>query len=285
MPKVIGLMTAWAAEDWIVPAINNHLKICDEMIIASVPFHPKFVALDPMAKTLEKLTDTFYSNKKITIMPFRACKASDGNESFKCEILNRMLQVQLPDQGDILMICDVDEFYDDLAIAELQEEFLKNDWDRLDVCSRFFCINMQWHVNSDHPRFIKYNDRRFYFKPTQNPVPYRKFIKKILSENPMFHYSMLMSLAFKRTHWETEKINFNRKKLQWLNELYANYDPTNIERCKALGEKNKQYFGRKGFWLKNTVVESPDPPYLFQYTGPHPIEIERSPMRNKKDFR
>jgi hypothetical protein len=155
----------------------------------------------------------------------------------------------------------------------------------MDVKSRFFCINMSWFVNSDHPRFFRINSNAFHFIPTQKPIPLRKSVKIVLQDNPMFHYSMLMGLDFKRVHWQTEKINYHPNKLLWLDEVYANYDPSDMERCKILGERNKKYFGCKGFWLKDTVEAPAYPPYMYNFKGEHPAEIERSPMRNVKDFR
>jgi hypothetical protein len=285
MGKVIGLMTAWAAADWIVPAIHNHLKICDRILVYIGPFHRDFKKFDIHLETFETARDEFYNNSRVIFLLPNQHVGTDGNEAFKCSILLKMLRSGIVSCGDIAMICDVDEFYDDNAIAELQEEFLKEDWDQLNVVSRFFCINMGWYVRSDHPRFFQVNSDAFHFVPTQKPIPLRKSVKMVLENNPMFHYSMLMGLEFKRVHWQTEKINFHPNKLRWLDELYAHYDPNDIELCKALGEKNKEYFGCMGFWLKDTVQAPADPPYLFKYEGEHPSEIENSPMRHVKDFR
>jgi hypothetical protein len=278
-------MTAWAAADWIVPVIYNHLKICDKILVYIGPFHPDFERFDKGKETLKAARQEFYNNSRVIFLDAEVPRKTTGNEYFKCGVLLKMLQSGIVRRGDIAMICDVDEFYDDNAIAELQEEFLKEDWDQLDVCSRFFCINMSWFVKSDHPRFFRVNSNDFHFIPTQKPIPLRKSVKMVLHDNPMFHYSMLMGLDFKRVHWQTEKINYHANKLRWLDELYAKYDPENIDLCKIFAEQNRGYFGRKGFWLKDSVQESPDPPYLFHYDGEHPAEIERSPMRNVKDFR
>lgn len=282
MGKVIGLMTAWAAPEWIVPAIYNHLKICDKIVVCIVPFHKLFIQFDPAYRTLEIVKREFYTNSRVIFVnsfqkePVKTL----GNEQFKCNILNMMLKLGVTHYNDILMICDVDEFYDHNAIAELQEEFLKEDWDQLDVKSRFFCINMEWYVASDHPRFIRVNSRDFYFKPTQKPVPLRQAVKIVLQDHPMFHYSMLMGLDFKRVHWQTEKINYHADKLRWLDEVYALWNQNDPELCERLSTVNEKFFGVHGFWLKKTAK-----PFLARYRGHHPDEIENTAMRFYDDFR
>ena len=55
----------------------------------------------------------------------------------------------------------------------------------------------------------------------------------------MFHYSMLLDLDYKRAHWKSEG-SPKQWKLKWLNEIYAQWDPTDLEKCKELSNKNKE---------------------------------------------
>ena len=62
--KIIGVLVAWAAEDWIEYCIKQITEIVDELLILIIPFNKYFKKLED--KTLEK-AKKYVDNKKIKL--------------------------------------------------------------------------------------------------------------------------------------------------------------------------------------------------------------------------
>jgi len=272
--KITGFYFAWACEDWVLKSIANKLKICDEIFV-SVQAHTPQMAL--LADKTESLVANL-GDKRVHMVP--QIPLSGNIDVTKCKILNSMLELVCT--GDTIMLCDSDEFYDDNAIKEIKEETAKDDWDMIRVHDRFFCINMNWYLGGSHGRFWKVKQgSKFY--PTQNILPEPLNVKLILEDNPMFHYSMLMPLEYRKAFWESEQ---KWHMVEWLDKIYTkwNLDAISSE-MKELASENYRITGHDGFWFNGGVDELDMPPYLHRFEGSHPEEIEFSTLRNKKDYR
>ena len=274
--KVIGFHTSWGCSEWAVRSLYNHLRICDEILV-SVQAHDEIMV--PFGDdTYERIAIEFANDERVKIIPEVFGR---GNiNTVKCLILNEMLTYVAP--GDVVMLCDADEFYDDNSIKEIQSE-IDGDWDMLRVYDRFFCINMNYYVGGSHGRFwrIKSNAK---FYPTQNLVPVPVNVKTILEDNPMFHYSMLQSMERRIAYWTSDSAR-DSVQIEWIKNIYNKWNPEGtLDEIRDMAEKNYQLTGNRGFWF-NSGVREHETEYLFRYNGQHPEEIEFSNFRNKKDFR
>ena len=99
----------------------------------------------------------------------------------------------------------------------------------------------------------------------------------------MFHYSMLQGVEFKRRFWQAEDKPVRE---DWLDKVYKRWVAGDKKTTIELAEENYKLTGNRGFWFTaGGVEELKKPPYLTRYFGEHPPEIERSKLRETKDFR
>lgn len=264
--RVIGMFTAWGCRDWAVAALRNHLKICDVIWIAIKPHAEEFLKYQD--ETWFDIKDEFGGNGRVELV--HGYDPGHANPNYnKCGLLNRIITLSNAQEGDILMLCDSDEFYNDAAVAELKGEFTRNDWDMLQVCDMFFCVDMEHIVKSSHGRFWRYQ-RGGCFAPTQNMQPFPQKRKLALKNNRMFHYSMLINPDMRKTYWG---LTSEPHKSEWFDRVYSPWDPDDEKKGEKLARMNEQITGHKGFWMNSGVDEICGWPYLYEFDGKHPEEV------------
>ena len=267
--RVIGLFTSWGAEDWAPLAIKNHLKICDVI----------YVAIEPHCEELRRFRDNTFEriaeidDERIKFLP----KVEINNNPIvtKCDMLNVVLNYV--ETGDVLMLCDSDEFYDDNAVTEIHS-MLDAEWDMLRVKDRFFCINFDWYVGGSHGRFWKIKPgARFY--PSQHMSPEPLVVPTILNASPMYHYSMLTNPEMREVYWECYG---RHMQAEWQREVYMKWDlDATPEEMAKLAFQCYKISGTNAFWFNSSnITQDYEPPYLREYLGKHPVEELR-----KDDFR
>ena len=275
--KVIGAFTAWGCQDFATKALLNHLKICDVIYINVSAHSPRMERFaDKTLSDVRNLASKMPDRLKMV----RNQEQASNPDITKCRILNEILNYA--DPGDVLMLCDADEFYSEDSVEELMLEFAKDDWDMLRVFDRFFCINLWHYVNSSHGRFWRISARSKFY-PTQNMSPSAENIKTVLADAPMFHYSLLTNLAMRREFWRSEE---RYMQVDWLNKIYQKWPyPFKMDKIKKLAELNYQITGNRGFWFNAGVDELSSAPYLKTFDGQHPKEIQESDLVFREDFR
>lgn len=259
----IGMYTTWGNADMSIKALKNHLKICDKI----------FVSIEAHSLALEKYADSSYDdivefskdNPIKIIPPLGVAKEYNHPDSAKCAILNYMLRFVTP--GDVLMLCDSDEFYSTDAIEEIKEHIKKTDWDFMRIHDMFFCINLDWYVKGSHGRFWRMKPGTRFF-PTQNVFPAPVITRMILKDNPMFHLSMLIGEGQRRDFWVSEKQD---NKVLWLDNIYTKWDLHGDN--SKLAWKNYSITGNHGFWMNTGVEEAEKPTYLFYRDFELPEEL------------
>jgi len=98
----------------------------------------------------------------------------------------------------------------------------------------------------------------------------------------MFHYGMLASADAYRIKWQIEyKGKRQADKIEWLDEIYPNYDLGDEERWI---EENRRHFGIRSPWLNKGFMPDADGK-LYRYTGKHSKFIEKTNLPEIKDFR
>lgn len=283
--RVIGLFTAWGARKWAHLAIGNHLKIVDQLHVMIAPHNNRFAEIGD--NTDEVCRDMWGSDKRVTFHTPEPGNIKGVCDRSKCILLNQMRKVAKPEIGDIVMICDSDEFYDDAAVKEIRAKFDGPKWDCLDFRAMYFAVNMRWYmIQEGLTRMFRIMNRpdkdEFHFKPTQRPIPKPEHKQTILMNNPLFHYSLLMPLKYKRIHWSSE-MGVDEAKMKWIDEVYAKWDPTNPGLCEQLAKNNPTHGDH--FYCNNDPHYPKQPPYMYKYDGRQPDEIEMSPLVKVEDFR
>jgi len=278
--KIIGLVKAWGAEDWIRPAINQALEYCDEVAVVVAPFH----------HTLEKFADSTYDICKeyrdIRLIDFKTSKQYIGPAT--AETLNHMLQTSpLHAVGNWIWILDSDEFYTESAYREIKSAIASDQYNWIGARTKNFLINMKHYLKTvgwcHYWRLIKIEDMGYRFKPAQNWSQKLERPHLLSKGNEMFHYSMLTNTDVRLAWWkiESDPLPTHPRKRRWLEEIYLKYDLEN-EDCWVI--KNLKLNGIKSPWV--TVGWTPDENgKLFKYEGRHPKFIEETDLPKVRDFR
>jgi len=159
MSKIIGLLTAWGAERWIRPAIEQALSYCDETIVVVSAFVPEFERFG------DETLDICKEYKDIKLLDYRTDKEviSGG----VADTLNYMLKSSsFYEPGNWVWILDVDEFYADSAHGIIRATIDSGLYNQITTESRFFYINMQHYLNETGDRLFRIDAEGECFVPT-----------------------------------------------------------------------------------------------------------------------
>ncbi len=275
--EIIGILMAWAAEDWIEYAIKQALSLVDELLISIGPFHSFYKLLeDDTYKRAKK----YLTNPKVKFVEM-SCNPKLIPDQNRSVTANRMLKVSdYIKPGNVIWTFDQDEYYSKESIEEILNYIENDNFDLLYIVDRMFCINFNYYILYKHARLDKIRTKDCFFTPIQNLHPLAKKKVTILDKNPMFHYSFLMGEQIKVIQWLLENIP---KSALWYKRIYNHYDPMNEEYWMR---KNQELTGRYGFLRKSYKgIKENNGHGLFRYKGKHPDIIENSFLRKIPDFR
>jgi len=277
MSKIIGIICAWACENYIGLAIEQALAICDEVIV-NVSAH---------SEVLEKYKDRTYNiakyyelglrsstNRKIKFIDVNYDKSNHA--LIKAALLNYMLtKSDIFEPGNWIWILDADEFYDNDTIRYVKDLVNVSRYTDITFRDYYFFINTTRYLVGEHQRLFKIQEHESnMFYPTQKWLnSYNNPITLGTIENPsMYHYGMLTNPWAKLDFWKSEYPNNPQwKKVNWLNIIYRGYDFSNEEYWIDL---NKFISGENSCWFNDGYVGGKDgKPFIF--TGKHPDLIPK----------
>lgn len=275
MNKIIGLLTAWGAKDWIHPAIKQAVEYCDEVM----------VIVAPHGSGLKKFEDDTYNICKeyhgVKLLDFTS--SSRYVSDTKAEALTYMLKnSELNKPGNWLWILDVDEFYTQSAFGAIKVAIESGKYDYIRVEEKFFLINMQHYLEGSHGRLIKVVSVEDRFLITNQYTREAEKVFTLPRETGMFHYSMLTNTDIRLAWWRTNFAGHTHpRRSKWLGEIYLKYDLENEDYWLA---KNLELSGIKSPWFNEGLSPDADG-RLFRYTGTHPKFIEETNLPKVTDFR
>lgn len=274
--KIIGIICAWGAQDFIRPSIKQALNYCDET----------FVCINAHSKNLLKFEDNtlaiaerFNSAINLIIPNIQATHLE-----IKSKIMNLCLsKSKYFDIGNWVWILDADEFYDLRHYVELKRlinspEF-NQVYDQICVSEKYFYINMQRYLKAEHYRLFRINSLDDKFYPMQR-WPSKRIFK--FDTFDMFHYCMLVNPHMKIEQWKTEYPGKNQQnKIDWITKIYRDYDLNNEEKWIT---ENEKLFGIRSPLLSSAATPNEDGK-LFKYHERHPEVIEETRLTKIKDYR
>jgi len=278
MNKIIGLITAWNAEIFIEPAIEQSVKFCDETLVTVAPHS------DAMAKykddTLLKagrLKEKYPQVKLFTEVE----KSTHANA--KAFALNRMIgNSDLFEPGNWIWILDVDEFYLDHEIDQIKKLLFSGNYNSIETNEKYFYINMKKYLKNTRPdrlRLIE-SDKNTFFHVNKWTGATNKRLKH--EGEGVYHYGALLNPYAKVDFWNTEYGIKKDKKVSWIPEVYLKYNLN--DEHKWLG-RNFEIFGVYNPFLTGDFKAQEDGT-LFTYDGKHPDVIEESGLTKYiEDFR
>lgn len=288
--KIIGLIGAHYAEDFIGPSIEQALHVCDEVIVSVGAHTPALAELHDETMNIAK---SF--GDRITLVP---CVNDGFITTGKAKTLNNMLAASkgLYVPGNWVFMLDVDEFYFDETIQEARD-IIDTDpnVDTIDFPAKFFFINMKRYLHSQHLRLFKIKDMTCKFKPTCNwtGIQNRRSVERDTGTKGMFHYSVLTPDEYKERQWKTEykggpttrTFEQQKRKWDWLNYTYR---PFELDNEAYWTDRNVEQFGYEGMGRTPWYNHGFKPDHegnLFVYDGPHPSVIEAAGLPLIEDFR
>lgn len=278
--KIIGIIIAWACEDWITLAIRQAKELCDEV----------FVIISPHSKELENFRDNTYNIAKSfnNIRLYDLLNDVDNHSAAKASLLNAVLErSKYFKENNWIWILDADEFYTEDTREVMEEMINENqDVDQIDFTARFFYINMQHYLVGTHPRLFRIKKENiekenYRFLPTQYWSGTE--LTAVACTFHMFHYSLLTNPFMRKHFWKTEYSGTEQSnKTLWLDKIYKNF---NLDNQSYWIKKNKKLFDIKSPWFSDSFVGKEKSGYLYKYDGKHPKIIEESGLTAIKDFR
>lgn len=277
MQRIIGLISAWGAEDWIDLSIEQALSVCDDVA----------VNVGPYADNMKKYEDSTAEKCRAWGDKIRLFDSINvgRHDRGKATTLNQMLTTSpYHEVGNWIWLFDVDEYYLADELQEIKRNVLGSNYNWVMTKERVFYINMQKYLKSERHRLRRIGDMSHRFIPT-NRWPEKKTRVYNYPGEGLFHYSTLLDPYKKMDLWRTEHSSEPLKEhgfVKWCSEIYMNYDLSNedywIARNKKLNPKLKGPFCVNDY-------EADTNGHLFTYTGRHPEIIERAGLHRIADFR
>lgn len=279
-PKLIGLLTAWGAKDWIKPAIRQAKEYCDEVLV--------FVGA--YTEPLKQFEDDTYKivSEFQDIKLFTEANLTSYSES-RAEVFNMMLNhSEYYRPGNWLWILDVDEFYPETSYKKIKEIISEDNYNTITVEEKFFLINMWHYLHSSHRRLFRIGVEnmvpwdRLRFRPTQKWFQFNRKEFTLPRERGMFHYSLLTNPNMREVQWRTEYPDTEQAhKVKWLTKIYKNYDLSDED---LWLKRNKEISGIYSPWMAEGMKPKDDGK-LFRYNGEQPKYIRETDLPEVEDFR
>ena len=271
--RKLAVMPIWAREDFVSPALEQALDIVDEVAVSVVCMHEY---LRKHADRSENLVREFASVEPRIRYVDVGVGGSKIWSDVMADTLNILLGALKPEDGDLVWLLDCDEFYTPEAIEEINN-YIKNNpgFNSLKFASRFFFPDFNHYVTHSHIRLHRhYSGRKFV--PTSYYAPIDRNAPLLLEKNPMFHYSMMVSWEYKYDFWEIEFGSSNpskaqKAKMDWAKFIFPYF---NVNKQEESIKHNKALTGHAGVWFSGNVGEAAGG-QLFEYTGQHPLVIEK----------
>lgn len=262
----IGFMMVYNEVDWVGYAIDQAVQICDRLIIcegAQFTSH-QHISERSIDGTLDIISDKIkqYTNFIELVNTVRTHSNYRNNQ---CDNFNNALNKCK--EGDYFLPLDVDVFYTDVFISELNTTLSYGSVDVVKVNGNNFAFSFNWKRCNSDGSFEVFNHEAAYkkisgahFVPTHQP---RNFGNSILIfPDTIFHYTWVKPYDRMRVRMETS--NFTTGMLKWFDD--------NWNRVKLIeGRPQLSHLGNM-FSLK-------------KYLGTHPSVLKDHPWLNVNDIR
>lgn len=264
MKNIVGLLTAWCAEKFIAPQIEQAIKYCDEVI----------VSIHPHSSAMKKHED---KTKEIALKYKDKVKFVEGVTSnliniSKAKTLTKMLKKSDNiKKGNWIWLLDVDEFYTDTLYEKVVDVIDEDKYNFIEWYERYFFIDMNHYAYSKRARLWKIDSPSRIFTTTNKWTGDRS--KRVFINDWSFHYSLLLDPKAKIDFWKTEHGNSRLDWVRWMNEIYLNYSfdkhQEYLDKCKKIFKINRPILHYKSLKYNNennffSLVES-NPPVIKKY--------------------
>jgi len=274
--KIIGLICAWGAEDWIEPSIEQALNMCNEVIVSIGPFTEEVkknedATMERALKYKDRITfvDSYFGGTHA---------ASKG-----VTLTNMLKASKLYEVGNWVWQLEVDEFFVDSDIREITNA-IRGDYDRI-LWDEMVCfINMQHYLKNERGRLRKIVTGDEHFVHVNRWTGELKDTYRVTGVG-CFHTSLLSDQNKKKRLLETEHWGTPNKSLplvKWIDRIYHRFDLADEQKWI---DRNELIFGHKSPFPFDAYFANEDGG-LYKYAGPeYPAVLVEREYHKIKDFR
>ena len=281
MGKLVGIITAWAAEPFIEPAMKQALEYCDEVIVNVSCHHAA------LKKYEDETMDICLKYKNQIHLIEDDILERGGRVTNPRNYVNKMLsKTDSNKKGNWVGILDADEFYFPKDINNIKDLMKEGKVNNIETPEKVFVVNTKHYATNKRTRFKKILEDNTTFIHSQ--IPYEKQSKPFFMETDkgMFHYTLLANPRYKSDFWRIEyghpQQGNQPKKWGWVEKVYPNLDLDNqiesVKKCKELAYGNSVL----GHLFPNGCKSDGT---LHEYHDLHPPFIEEAGLTKITDFR
>lgn len=281
--KVIALCQAYNEGEFIHQCLQWATKVCDEIILTEgclTPFgNQSRRSEDNTRKIIQRFKQSYDVGDKIKFFDaFEAKPAPSNREQYEGMNKNFMLKKSNVEDGDLVFILDVDEFWHEDRFINIVEKFKKNDRiNHIPIEEYQFAYNFSLYFNASHDgRFMRYVEgARFastnhFIHPNGKDVTkdYTHLVKR--EDSQMCHFCWTKHPKLIKQKVES----FNRPSFTaWYNYVYLNF-PLYGEKVYELNRRIAPHCGT-GF-----AEGQHEPLKTFKYKLPWPVAMRNTDYLN-----
>ncbi len=261
----VGFIMAYNEVDWIAYAIDQAIKLCDMVIICEGSQFSSFPHISERSDdgTLAIIESKQREYPGIIVLVNTARKYGNYRDN-QCANFNHALS--MCNIGDYFIPLDVDEFYKDIFIDEINELMYDGKVDYLNACGYLYGFGFNWRVHFNASGVwtkdvLFKNVNGFHFVPSHQPRGFGKHVI-VNKEDNIFHYSWVKPSTRMRIRMETS--GFYPGMLQWFDTHWETIELVD-------GKKQRSHKGSDFF--------------LSKYNGEHPSVLQEHPWRYLEDIR
>jgi len=254
----LGFTQVYNEKEWIGYAIDQAMRICDKLLIVE---GSRFMCLDDYPVRSDDGTLDIISDKMRKYPNFIEIWPDGSNEgNVKGNwCANYQAALERCKTGDYLIPFDVDTFYLDSCIDNMNEAMRESKVDSMELTGLQFVLSFRWAFEHVKEAFFK-RIPGAHFTPMHKPRQFGSH--RIIMKNISFlHYSWV----------KTQERMFRRARIgiyKGMKEWFAsNYDKIELAE------------GSKIHYVKNQIFT------IREYKGKHPSVLDNHPWRNAEDIR
>lgn len=255
----LGFTQVYNDANWIGYAIDQAMRLCDELLIVE---GSRFMCFDDLPARSDDETMDIMSDKtkeypgRIEIW----LDGCDAGSHRKNQCANHQAALNQCNVGDYLIPFDTDEFYMDSFIDTMNEAMREGELDRMDWTGLQFAFGFKWYFDRQVKRAFLKKIPGAYFTPLHVP---RSFGPNCVTVESIgcLHYCWVKT---RKRMLRRARIGIYDGMREW---FASNYDK--IE----LSEDAKIHY------VKNQIFT------LREYEGPHPSVLDNHPWRHIEDIR
>lgn len=255
----LGFTQVYNEKDWVGYAIDQARKVCDKLLIVE---GSRFMCLDDYPARSDDGTLDIISDK-IRVYPNFIEVQPGGSDTGNVKrnwCANYQAALERCKIGDYLIPFDVDTFYTDSCIDNMNEVMREGKIDSMELMGLQFVLSFRWTFDEHVKEAFFKRIPGAHFTPMHKPEQFGSH-RVIIKDIGFLHYCWVKT---QERMFRRARIGIYKGMREWF-EL--NYDKIELAEGAKINYVNNQVFT------------------LRKYEGPHPSVVDNHPWRHIEDIR